>query len=123
MRKVITVEPFGAKIVVARGETAMARELDVRGHTPGDLPRLAGAVYTFEDPDHPPVVIYLPEERNEQVLWHEALHLTNILLEGHKVEVSERNDEVMAYMQGYIVRLLDKAVYSGRRTNSKREVE
>ena len=51
--------------------------------------------------------MYLPEEFNDQVVYHEALHCATRLWDDAGAELhSYNNDEVLTYTQGYIVAML-----------------
>lgn len=59
-------------------------------------------------------IMYLPEEYEERVVWHEALHATTRLWYDAGAGLDSMvNDEVLTYTQGYIVGLI-KELYKLR---------
>lgn len=123
MKKVLRVEPYEAAFTLTVGAASRDKFFVDCGLEP-ETAQLNGAVYRLTGSDGTPsFMMFLPEERDEEVLYHEALHLTTAMLDHFGVEISHHNDEVMAHLQGYIVRLVDKAVYKRRRTKPKAAVE
>lgn len=54
-------------------------------------------------------IMYLPEEYDDVVVYHEALHATTKLWEDAGAELDScKNDEVLTYTQGYIVAEIKK---------------
>jgi len=87
-----------------------------------------GAVYRIDGVDGVPCfVMYLPPARDEEVLYHEALHMAVALMDHFGVAVNAANDETLAHLQSHIVRQIDRAVYKRpppvNRTKRKSEVE
>lgn len=68
------------------------------------------------------LLVYLPEKRCETTLYHEALHAVLDLLEYHGMPTGANNQELLCYMQEYVVRTIDKAVYTKRRGQRKTSV-
>lgn len=125
MRRTVFVEPFGATFIVVLGEKAL-NKLFRQMKLPPDNDSSRGAVYKFDaDGGGQSFVMYLPEERDEEVLWHEALHMSTALMDVHGVEISAQNDEVLAYLQSHIVREVDRRAYAKpvNRTKQKSKVE
>lgn len=127
MKRTIRVEPFDASFMLVVGEPArdaLFRRLKL---APEDNTAI-GAVYKFtSDGGLPLFVMHLPTERDEEVTYHEALHMAVQLMVHFGVEISAHNDETLAHLQGHIVRQVDRAVYKRRprvnRTKQKSEVE
>lgn len=125
MRRTVSVEPFGATFIVVLGEKALDK-LFRQMKLPPDEDPSRGAVYRFAgDEGLQRLIMHLPEERDEEVLWHEALHMATALMDIHGVEISHRNDEVLAYLQSHIVRRVDRVAYARpvNRTKRKSKVE
>lgn len=125
MRRTVFVEPFGATFIVVLGEKAL-NKLFRQMKLPPDNDPARGAVYRFtEDEGHQSLVMHLPEKRDEEVLWHEALHMSTALMDIYGVEISHQNDEVLAYLQSHIVREIDRLAYAKavNRTKRKSKVE
>ena len=123
MRKVLRIEPYEAAFTLTIGDKARDKFFADIGLGP-ELSAVNGAVYRLGEPNAAPsFMMFLPESRDEETLYHEALHLATAILDHFGVEISHENDEVMAHLQGYIVRLVDKAVYKRRRTIKKPAVE
>lgn len=121
MLKVISVEPFGAAFTLAVGTPALCR-LSKKLKTPLDADSVRAAVYRIDaDKEGTHMVMYLPEVREEELVWHEALHMATALLDIHGIEISLQNDEVLAYVQGSIVREVDKVAYRPRVNRTKRK--
>ena len=55
----------------------------------------------------------LPEEYNEETLWHECLHMAFMMLDHASVEVSPDNHEILCYLQGHIAYQAKKMIYPG----------
>lgn len=106
--KIITVQPFDDRVAVFVGpaDFALANRygVDADSETVGFCDQLnkeiRGAVWC----------IGLPKKRQPLITAHEALHLTDYLLEFHGVERGELS-EIACYLQGHIITLLDKAAY------------
>lgn len=120
MIKVISVEPFGAAFTLALGNTSLGR-LAKKLRTDLDS-AVRAAVYRIDaDREGTHMIMYLPEQREEELIWHESLHMATALLDIHGIEISHKNDEVLAYLQGSIVREVDKVAYRPRVNRTKRK--
>lgn len=127
MKRTIRVEPFDASFLLVVGEgarDALFRQMKVAQEDNTAI----GAVYRFgTDAGVPFFVMHLPPERDEEVTYHEALHMAVLMMSHFGVEISAHNDETLAHLQGHIVRQIDRAVYKRRprvnRTKQKSEVE
>lgn len=122
MHAEITVEPYDARIDVVTTRRELARLLRQAG-CEDDSDLCQGAVYRLRSAEGTGYVVYLPRDRCEETLYHEALHLTVMLMEHFGVVVSAENDEVMAHTQGHVVRQIDAAVYRRRRPKRKAQAQ
>jgi hypothetical protein len=121
MQRVISVEPFGAAFTLVLGDRSLSR-LAKRLDTDLEAGANRAAVYKIQaDGEAAVMIMHLPEERDEELVWHEALHMATALLDIHGVEISHSNDEVMAYLQGSIVREVDKVAYRRGVNRTKRK--
>lgn len=125
MIRELSVEPFGASFTLVLGDRSLER-LSKKLGTDLEAGLSRAAVYRLDtDGGAAVMIMHLPEERDEELVWHEALHMATALLDIHNVEISHQNDEVMAYLQGSIVREVDKCAYRRgvNRTKRKSKVE
>lgn len=125
MRRTVSIEPFGASFIVVLGDKALDK-LFKQMRVPSDEDPARGAVYRFAADDGlDRLVMHLPEQRDEEVLWHEALHMATTMMDIYGIEISHKNDEVLAYLQGSIVRQVDRVAYARavNRTKQKSTVE
>lgn len=114
---VARIEPYGAEVVIF---TSMS---DLIGHVEGvfrisvlteeDVPP---GVYglAFTAPTDLGVVFCIAfnaDKYREEVIWHEALHTTVDVLNGHGVLFTPDNHEPFAYTQGYLVSQIRQKVY------------
>ena len=122
-RRTIRIEPFGdtAQLDVATGERdrdRLVREFGVddathyRAWVQAIRPQSGGAL----------ILVSLPEKRCASTLHHEALHVAIELMHIHGLPIDYETQEFMCYMQEYIVREIDKALYTKPRGQRKRSM-
>lgn len=124
LKRGIVVEPFtGAELIVATGDKDRAKICAQLGLEGESGPRVRGWVqqlHYMSGGTH--IVVGLPEKRCESTLYHEALHVATEVLDLHGVPVGPDNQELLCYLQEYIVRQIDAAVYTKPRGQRKRSM-
>lgn len=119
-RRKIRIEPFGntVEIIVATGDKDRAKIAAEHG-TEDSVHHKAWVMVMHARTGGSRLVIALPEKRHEDTLYHEALHVVVELCELHGCPVDHAGQEWLCYMQSYVVRQIDKAVYTKRRGQRK----
>lgn len=122
IKRGIRLEPFGAELVVATGvkdEAKLCKLLQLEV----PVPKVRGWVQALHyHAGGVQIVVVLSEKRCEQTLYHEALHVVCELLQIHGVPQDYEGQEMMCYLQEYVVRKIDEAVYTKPRGQRKRSV-
>ena len=124
MAALLHLEPFNAPFQVTTCPKERNKRLMAAGYMP-DKSAPRGAVYRLDNTEGDVAfMVYLPKERDEAVLYHEATHLAMGMMTHHGVPVSEFNQEIICYLQEHAARLMDAACYAqGNRTSTKRGVK
>lgn len=118
----IMVQPLNHQVMVVRPSNfalfskhmkyheCAASFIEEVGHRVGLAERGEGACFYHDTSGNR--ILVLPDDYDEICVWHEALHAATWLWHyaGAELEVP-RNDEVLTYTQGHIVRLLKKEIY------------
>jgi len=119
----VIIEPFtGVAMVIATGPKDRQR-LVARYQIDGEMHSPRGWVQTVRcQKGGAHILVALPERRCASTLHHEALHVVCELLSIHGVVVDYENQELLCYMQEYVVRQIDKAVYKKPRRQKRKVV-
>ena len=109
--KHIVIEPFGTVVHVCLSKK------DLKKNFGKDLDHWVDAEgYAAEltsDSGNKLLLIYLPNGYNEEVLWHECLHMTHFIMKYHGIDVDESvsSSETQCYLQAHIVDQVKRKCY------------
>lgn len=119
-RRTIRIEPFGdtVEVLVVTGERDRAKIAAEHG-LEDSVHHKAWVAVLHARTGGAKVVVSLPEKRYEDTIYHEALHIVCELCELHGCPIDNAGQEWLCYMQSYVVREIDKAVYTKRRGQRK----
>ena len=112
----VTVQPYGLPLFVTTNpeefqEIYTRLTGEANEHLSGSLG--LAVVLKSTDDGGDCFMMLLPEKSDEEVTWHECLHMTHFFMQycGILVDSSMASSESQAYLQGHIVELVIEAVY------------
>lgn len=115
---VIRVEPYGSEIVVFTSMDSLVEHFEFVFQQPSEIDDefLTGQTYglAFSTATEDGIVYCIAFDKakyREETIWHEALHATVDILNGHGVHFTPDNHEPFAYTQGYLVGQIRQKVY------------
>ena len=110
--KPIVIMPYEYSVYLAYGKEELVRLMEHRGfEVENNLDAVDGLAFELTDTNGTALsLVYLEEGGDDDILWHECLHVIHAMMHSMTIPISHENSEVQAYHQGHLVSEVRKRI-------------